>query len=211
MIERIPPSPPSEAPCIPANPFSRYCQTGVELGESSSCTLQVDWSVRGVSHREGGWPREIDCQEADQVNRYLKKIEKDDGFLSSAVNLANLMEEKVKQNNAVEIYTSYFTESDPVTDWAECEARTVMVYSDPVRRRGEAGRPVSAVTWSTDGGSKLAVAYCSPQFLGSSGQSGDGFTFICEDPTQHCDLLASPSPLTSLEYSVRHLAGYFNL
>ena len=37
-------------------------------------------------------------QEADQVNRYLKKIEKDDAYLTSALHLANLMEEKVKHN-----------------------------------------------------------------------------------------------------------------
>ena len=152
--------------------------------ENGSTTVQLEWSVKGVAHREGGWPREIDCQEVDQVNRYLKKIEKDDGFLNSALGLANLMEEKVKQNNAVEIYTSYFTESDELTSWADSEARTVMVYSDPVRRRGERGRPVSAVSWSTDGGSKLAVAYCSPEFHGSSGASGDAFTFSVEDPTK---------------------------
>ena len=175
--------------------------------ENSSSTVQLEWSVKGVAHREGGWPREIDCQEVDQVNRYLKKIEKDDGFLNTALGLANLMEEKVKQNNAVEIYTSYFTDSDELTSWAESEARTVMVYSDPVRRRGERGRPVSAVSWSTDGGSKLAVAYCSPEFLGSSGASGEGFTFSVEDPTKHCDVLASSSPLTSIAHSGKEPAS----
>ena len=75
--------------------------------------MKVEWNVRGVSHREGGWPKEVDSQvkvshhyyfveiilmfqEADQVNRYLKKIEKDDAYLTSALHLANLMEEKVK-------------------------------------------------------------------------------------------------------------------
>ena len=203
VIEKIPSSPPEQAPCIPQDPFSRYCQTGPDLAENSSNTLQVEWNVKGVAHREGGWPREIDCQEVDQVNRYLKKIEKDEGFLNSAMSLATIMEEKVKQNNAVEIYTSYFTEEDEVTSWCESEARTVMVYCDPIRGRGEAGRPVSGVSWSPEGGSKLAVAYCSPQFLASQGEEGDGFTFAVEDPTQHCDLLASTSPLTSIAYSCR--------
>ena len=206
VIEKIPSSPPELAPCIPTDPFSRYCQTGPEVCESSTTTLQVEWSVKGVAHREGGWPREIDCQEVDQVNRYLKKIEKDESFLNSAVSLANMMEEKVKQNNAVEIYTSYFTDEDELTSWAETDAKTVMVYCDPIKGRGEAGRAVSAVSWSTDGGTKLAVAYCSPEFLGSTGASGDGFTFSVEDPTQHCDLLASSSPLTSIAYSCREPA-----
>ena len=87
------------------------------VADSSSSTLAVDWQVRGVSHREGGWPKEIDSQEVDQVNRYLKKIEKDDGYLTSALYLAHMMEEKVKQNNAVEIYTDYFLEVDEATNW----------------------------------------------------------------------------------------------
>ena len=42
-------------------------------------------------------------KEVDQVNRYLKKIEKDDNYVTSALGLASMMEEKVKQNIAVEI------------------------------------------------------------------------------------------------------------
>ena len=59
------------------------------------------------------------AQEADQVNRYLKKIEKDDNYVTSALGLANMMEEKVKQNMAVEIYTDYFMVEDEATNWDE--------------------------------------------------------------------------------------------
>ena len=62
-------------------------------------------------------------QEADQVNRYLKKIEKDDNYVTSALGLANMMEEKVRQNIAVEIYTDYFLDEDVSTNWAEVRRR----------------------------------------------------------------------------------------
>ena len=42
------------------------------------------------------------------MNRFLKKIEKDESFLDCAISLSSMMEEKVRQNNAVEIYTDYF-------------------------------------------------------------------------------------------------------
>ena len=29
---------------------------------------------RGVLHTEGGWPKEIDCTEIEQVIRYRKKV-----------------------------------------------------------------------------------------------------------------------------------------
>ena len=32
------------------------------IAESSSNTVKLEWNIRGVSHREGGWPKEIDCK-----------------------------------------------------------------------------------------------------------------------------------------------------
>ena len=69
---------------------------------------------------EGGWPKEIDVAESDQVisiyierlssyasfqiSRFIKKIEKDDKFLTSCLTIAKEAEHKVKQNNCVDIY-----------------------------------------------------------------------------------------------------------
>ena len=47
------------------------------------------------------------------------------------------------------------------------EAKTVMVYADPTKGKGCMRRPVSAISWSTDEGSKVAIGYCSPEFLGT--------------------------------------------
>ena len=103
-----------------------------------------------------------------------------------------------------------------------------MVYSDPTKGKGVMRRPVSAISWCTDGGSKIAIAYCSPEFLGtldSTPTQGTnvcikwkvsligrlaGYTFNIEDPTKHCDTLMTSSPLTSLAYSPKEpqvLAG----
>ena len=74
-----------------------------------------------MNHVEGGWPKEIEVSESDQVreyhhdegeenfpysqiNRFLKKIEKDDKFLTSCLTIAKEAEHKVKQNNCVDIY-----------------------------------------------------------------------------------------------------------
>ena len=46
-----------------------------------------------------------------------------------------------------------------------------MVCTDPSRGRGNMRRPVSAMSWCSDGGSKLAIGYCSPEFLGTPDNS----------------------------------------
>ena len=43
--------------------------------------------------------------------------------MTSALGLANMMEEKVRQNIAVEIYTDYFLDEDVSTNWAEVRRR----------------------------------------------------------------------------------------
>ena len=154
-----------------------------------------------------------------KVNRFLKKIEKDESFLDCAINLSAMMEERVRQNNAVEIYTDYFQVNfskaqppvfwttwqakDELTDWEQSEAKTAMVYADPTRGISGSRRPVSAISWCPDGGSKLAIGYCSPEFQGVSETCpAQGYTFVVEDPTKHCDTLSCPSPLTSLVVSL---------
>ena len=42
-----------------------------------------------------------------------------------------------------------------------------MVYADPTKGTGSMRRPVSAISWCTDGGTKIAIGYCSPEFLGT--------------------------------------------
>ena len=39
-----------------------------------------------------------------QITRFLKKIEKDDKFLTSCLTIAREAEHRVKQNNCVDIY-----------------------------------------------------------------------------------------------------------
>ena len=129
-----------------------------------------------MSHKEGGWPKDVDHQETDQVNRFIKKIEKDEGFLESTLNLADRMEHHVKQNNAVEIYGDYFTREDPATDYSQPGARTVNIFTDPTKRH----RPVSSLSWCPDGGTMLAVGYSSWHFPGDPlGSPTQGYIFRC--------------------------------
>ena len=75
-------------------------------------------------------------------------------------------------------------------------------HTDPTKGKGARRRPVSAISWCSDGGSKIAIAYCSPEFLGTmEGTPTEGYTFNVEDPTKHCEVLDCTSPLTSLAYS----------
>ena len=40
-----------------------------------------------MSHTEGGWPKDVDCTEAEHVIRFRRKIEKDEDYVRSIVTL----------------------------------------------------------------------------------------------------------------------------
>ena len=72
------------------------------------------------------------------------------------------MEQCIRQNNAVDIYEDYFETVDDSTQCEKPEAKTVHVFRDPTQTQYK--RPVSAISWCPDGGSKIAIAYCNLEF-----------------------------------------------
>ena len=40
-----------------------------------------------MSHTEGGWPKDVDCTEAEHVIRYRRKVEKDEDYVRSVIGL----------------------------------------------------------------------------------------------------------------------------
>ena len=54
-----------------------------DLSEHEVNTKQTDVSHRGMSHVEGGWPKDVDPEEAEHVKRYLKKSQKDVDYLKA--------------------------------------------------------------------------------------------------------------------------------
>lgn len=40
-----------------------------------------------MNHLEGGWPKDINPQEMEQTIRFRKKVEKDEGYIASILQL----------------------------------------------------------------------------------------------------------------------------
>ena len=52
------------------NPQHKTVQNSQIFNESSSQTPIIAFKENGMNHVEGGWPKEMDLNEASQVNRY---------------------------------------------------------------------------------------------------------------------------------------------
>ncbi|XP_023324346.1 dynein intermediate chain 3, ciliary [Eurytemora carolleeae] len=180
--------------------MNKVCQVGPVFGSSTCNHQQLELASKSVNHREGGWPKEIDARDSDQVARFLKKIEKDENYLDTILSVASLMEEKVQQNNAIELYGDYFTELDESTRTDNYKVNTLAVFKDTL---DFSSRPVSDISWSPDGGSRIAVSYCSRDYRIPSDicEVSDALLFNVDDPTKFELALSASVPVTSIAFS----------
>jgi len=197
---------------IRLDPCDAATQNTREYSEHNVNTETVDSETRGINHVEGGWPKDVDPNEVEQVMRYRKKVEKDEGFVSTLLGLGTLMEHTVKQNNAIDIYEDYFPDDDATQPLPAPEAKSVNVFRDP---NEHLPRPATCLSWHPDQGRYLAVAYSVLDFQKAPADiSLESYIWDIEKPTQHESTLTPSSPLVSLEYNPKDghilIGGQYN-
>lgn len=74
------------------------------------------------------------------------------------------MEHCIFQNNAINIYKLYFVEGEQSSLVERTRSRTVNVFRDPTVNK----RSVQNLSWSPDGGTKIAVTHCNTEFQRST-------------------------------------------
>ena len=68
------------------------------------------------------------------------------------------IEHYILQNNAVNIYETYFDDDEPIP--VHEQYKTWNLFRDPVQYK----RPIQQICWSPDGGTRIAAAYCNLTF-----------------------------------------------
>ena len=53
-------------------------------------TERYETENRGMNHVEGGWPKDINPAEVEQTIRFRKKVEKDEAYISTIMNLGKV-------------------------------------------------------------------------------------------------------------------------
>lgn len=52
--------------------------------------MLVEYAQRGVFHTEGGWPKDLNLDDPEQVVRYRKKAEKDELYLQAVMQMSSV-------------------------------------------------------------------------------------------------------------------------
>ncbi|CAI5644626.1 unnamed protein product [Oreochromis niloticus] len=188
LLLDLPPDPSLTLSFIQKNHRDQAVQACWETSEHQLNTERFETGSCGINHMEGGWPKDINPAEMEQTIRFRKKVEKDESYINSVLQLGSVMEHCIRQNNAVDIYQECFEDEEEVEEIQEPpSAKTVNVFS---------------LSWQPDGGRKLAVAYSSLEFQKSSkDMSLDSYIWDIENPNRPEMMLKPASPLVCLDYN----------
>ena len=91
-------------------------------------TKRVTTGDKGMYHREGGWPESVDPTEPQQYARFMKKIDKDQGFAGQVKALCEVAERCMLKNNQIDMFEEYFVgeESDHIVE--NISTKTLMLF-----------------------------------------------------------------------------------
>ncbi|EDQ84795.1 uncharacterized protein MONBRDRAFT_39146 [Monosiga brevicollis MX1] len=211
ILADIEPNPSLAKDYIDRNPADIAVQNTREFSEHEVNTETAEFTENGMNHVEGGWPRDVDCTEVEQVNRFRKKIEKDEGYQHQVLDAASQLEHLIQQNNALDIYEDYFPEPSVAAELEPPSARTINVLRDPQK----IARSANSLSWNPDGSGRLAVAYSVLEFQQApEGMSYDSYIWNLDKPNAPEQTLSPSSPLVSLQYNPKDvhvlLGGCYN-
>ncbi|CAB3386532.1 Hypothetical predicted protein [Cloeon dipterum] len=199
---------------ILTNPVDTETQT--MGGDYSECdqvnTARPEFEERGMNHFEGGWPKDLNAADPEQTLRFRKKIEKDEKYIHTILQLSHAVEHCILQNNALDIYETYFEPDDSCMQAEPLSARGLNVFQDPCQLK----RPVHHISWAPDGGTRIAVSHCSLIFQQATQVDLSSQTYIwhIEKPNNPDLTLRPPSPIVCLEYNQKDpnilISGFYD-
>ncbi|KAJ0181519.1 hypothetical protein K1T71_002241 [Dendrolimus kikuchii] len=191
-----------------------FCEQGPELCDSVhvNAAEHRQYILRNPVHQPtqhapdfaehlGGWPKDVNVLDPEATQRYRRKIEKDDGYIHCVMACAPGVDHYVLQNNAIDMYQTYYAEmaAQPALERNSC--RTVNVYRDG----GGVGptRPVSSISWQPDSGHRFAVAYLDVDFNRRPRAPVDSYVWDLENANFPEVTIKPPCSLLDLQYNAR--------
>lgn len=154
------------------NPVHRQVQATLSQAEHDANTKQVIFHETGINHTEGGWPREIHTDNEDHVARHRRRVMHEDGYVHAVMSLSPQICHYLDQNNAINMYQTYFAEMNHQSPVETYNIREENVFRDPFNR------PVSSIAWTNEKQAKLAVSYSHREWSPESFHEGSTACYL---------------------------------
>ncbi|XP_050361586.1 dynein axonemal intermediate chain 2-like [Nymphalis io] len=181
------------------NPVHQPTQNTPSFSENHINTIRAEYTTTGANHAEGGWPKDVNVVDPEATQRYRRKIEKDDNYIHCVMSLSSGMEHYVLQNNAIDMYGTYYAEMSTQPPIEKNSCRTVNVYRDTA---AGVGRPISSICWHPEGHS-FAVTYVDVDFNHSPRAPIESYIWDLENANYPDIIITPPAALLDLQFNPR--------
>lgn len=159
--------------------------------------------ARGANHTDGAWPNEVKSQEAQERQRFLRKITNEESYKSEVGKLIHTAEEVISQNNTIDLYEEYFANPLPDAEHVSTEppsCKTLCVFRD----KNSIKRSATSISWHPDDPHKMAVAYSILQFQQMPDKMPlSSYIWDVTNPNDRAMELTPQSPICCLAYNPR--------
>ncbi|KAJ8725983.1 hypothetical protein PYW07_000681 [Mythimna separata] len=178
------------------NPVHTITQNAPNYSHCEINTIRAEFTNSGANHAEGGWPESVNVNDPEATQRYRRKIEKDDGYIHCVMSQCPGLERLVLQNNAIEMYQTYYTELMKMPDVEYNSCRTVNVYRVP-----GAARPVSSLCWAPEASGHFAATHVDVDYYRQSRSPHAAYIWDVENANTPARTLFPPCPVLDLKYN----------
>lgn len=112
------------------------------------------------------------------------------------------MERLVLQNNAIDMYQTYYSEIENMAAVEHNSCRTVNVFRDGAGHSGaNPGRPISSICWQPDGGHRFAATYVEVDFNRETRSSVDAYIWDVDNANYPLTTISPPCAMLDLQYN----------
>lgn len=114
-------------------PVEQETQNSIDIAGQYVLTDNPSLAHIGITHVEGGWPKDINRLDEEQTARYRKKQEKDEAYLNQMKGMIKACEHAIFQNNAINLYETYFDDLETVDLRDDYSSKTLNIYRDKTK------------------------------------------------------------------------------
>ncbi|CAK1547205.1 unnamed protein product [Leptosia nina] len=172
LIDSINPDREEQKQYMLRNPVHREIQATMPQSEHDANTKQLIMHEQGINHTEGGWPRDVHLYNEDHLARHRRRVQHEDGYVHAISNLKPQVEHYIDQNNAIDMYQTYFAGMDARAPVEKYNVQIANVFKDTYKR------PVSCIVWTNEKKSKLAASYSYQEYTADKSSNNRTVSYV---------------------------------
>lgn len=169
-----------------------------QFSEQFVNTARVQTKSRPMCHTEGGWPKEVEKDEAQDCLKWRKRLEKDPAFTAAVKALTKQTIMCIEQNNTIDLFEHYFAGEEPEHLPENLTMKTIALFKDPADEK----RSVTKIGWHPEGPTKIVGSYSNLRFQRMTDEMPmASFIWDISDRNVPLTELRTQSPLVCCQYN----------